>query len=131
MANSYINIYKNNPTAGATDGPAISTGGDFTAPLTFTLDASQNESAVQKCAIRTETGYVTSGTTTISDNNDSNDRLKLCWTADGTFEDSITTDEQISDTNKIFYVKASSDDSENPQTDTSVSIKVNCVIASV
>ena len=130
MANPYINIYKNNPTAGGTDGTAVSTGGDFTAPLTFTLDASQNEEQVQKCAIRTESGYVTSGLVTISDDSDTNDRLKLSTSENGTFSDSISLN-QITATNTIFYVKASSADTENPQTDRTVSLKVNCVIASV
>lgn len=131
MANPYINVYMNNPTEGATDGTAVSTGGDFTAPINFVLDAGQNESKTQKCAIRTESGYVTMGETTISDNNDTNDRLKLCWTEDGTFADSITTAQAIDSLNTIFYVKASSSSSENPQTDQSISLKVNCVIASV
>ena len=131
MANPYINIYKNNPTEGATDGTAVSTGGAFTAPLSFVLDASQNEEQVQKCAIRTESGFVTTGTVTISDNNDTNDRLKLCWTEDGTFADSISTANQITAVNTVFYVKASSADTENPQTDRSASLQVNCVIASV
>lgn len=131
MANPYINVYMNNPTAGEVDGTAVSTDGAFTAPFNFTLDAAQNESQTLPAAIRTEQGYITSGTTTISDNNDTNDRLKLCWTADGEFADSISTAESISSVNTIFYVKASSEASENPQTDRSVSIKVRCAIASV
>lgn len=67
MANPYINVYMNNPTARSTDGTAVSTG-DNTTPISFVLDASQNESKVQKCAIRTESGYITTGETTISDN---------------------------------------------------------------
>ena len=130
MANPYINVYTNNPTEGLTDGTAVSTN-DFSAPISFVLDASQNESKVQKCAIRTESGYVTTGTTTISDRNDTNDRLKLCWTEDGTFADSISTANSISSVNTIFYAKASSSSSESPQTDTSISLQVNCVIASV
>lgn len=130
MANPYINVYMNNPTEGATDGTPVSTG-DHNAPISFVLDASQNESKVQKCAIRTESGYITTGETTISDRNDTNDRLKLCWTEDGTFTDSISTTDSITDTNKIFYAKASSSSSESPQTDMSSSLQVNCVIASV
>lgn len=131
MANAYINVYKNNPTAGGTDGTAVSTDDAFTSPISFTLDATQNESAVQKCAIRTETGYVTTGTTTITDYNDTDDRLKFCWTQDGTFEDSISTNNPITDTNTIFYVKASSADTESPYTDTSIKVRVTCTIASV
>ena len=131
MANPYINIYMNNPTAGATDGTAVSTDGANTAPISFTLDASQEATQILPLAIRTEAGYITSGTTTISDDNDTNDRLKLCWTQDGTFTDSISTADAITSVNKIFYAKASSASTENPQTDRSASFKVNCVIATV
>lgn len=131
MANPFINVYKNNPTEGATDGTAVSTNGDNTSPIEFTLDAAQNESAVVKLAIRTESGYITSGTTAITDQNDTNDRLKLCWTADGSFADTITTNNSISSVNTIFYAQASSSSSENPQTDRSASFQVSCAIASL
>lgn len=129
MANSYINIYKNNPTAGGTDGTAVSTDGTFTAPIEFALDASKNEVAVQPLAIRTESGYIATDVT-ISDNNDTDDRIKLCLTENGTFADSLSIG-SVSAVNSIFYVKASSADTENPQTDKSVSLKVSGVIASV
>lgn len=129
MANAYINIYMNNPTEGSTDGTAVSTDGAFTAPINFTLDATQNESKTETCAIRTESGFMTVGTTIISDENDTDDRLKLCWTADGEFADSISTSEAIINENKLFYVKASSADTESPQTDQSIKLKINCVIA--
>lgn len=129
MANNYINVYKNNPTAGAQDGTAVSTGGARTAPLTFTLDASQNESQIQKCAVRTESGFVANNVT-ISDEGDTDDRLKLCATENGTFTDSISIG-SVSAANSIFYVKVSSSDDENPQTDRSISLKINCVIAAV
>lgn len=131
MANAWINIYRNNPTAGAQDGTAISTGDTFTSPLTFALDASQNESKVQKCAIRTETGYVTYGSTSISDLNDADDRFKLCKTEDGEFTDVITFDDPITDVNTIFYVQGGSSSSENPQTDRSVKLRVFGHIAAV
>ena len=131
MSSPYINVYKNNPTSGGTDGTAVSTDGIFTAPISFVLDASQNESQIQKLGIRTEEGYITNGTTTISDNNDTNDRLKLSWTENGTFADSISTANSISSVNTIFYAQASSANTENPQTDRSASFKVDCVIASV
>jgi len=131
MANPYINVYMNNPTAGGTDGTAVSTGGDFTAPISFSLDASQNESQTLQLGIRTQTGYTTTGTTVIQDSGDTNDRLKLCWTSDGTFADSISTASAITDVNTIFYARASSDSTETPKTDRSISLKVSCVIASV
>lgn len=89
MANEYINIYKNNPTTGLTDGTAVSTGGTFTSPISFRLDASQDEEQTVKLGIRTESGYIANDVT-ISDQNDTNDRLKLCLTAGGSFADSIS-----------------------------------------
>ena len=127
MANPYINVYMNNPTAGGTDGTAVSIDGDNTAPITFTLDASQNESKTQTLAIRTGTGYTTSGDTVISDSGDTNDRWKL--SLDGTtWSDSITITTAITATNTIFYVKASAADTESPQTDRSVKINVQATI---
>ena len=128
-ANDYINIYMNNPTAGATDGTAVSQNGDFTAPISFTLDASENESKTVKLGIRTETGY-TATEVTIEDNNDTNDRLKLCLTENGTFTDSISVG-SLSAVNTIFYARASSADTENPQTDRTASFKVSGMVASV
>lgn len=130
MANPYINIYMNNPTEGLTDGTAVSTGGDFTAPISFTLDASQNESQKMKLAVRTESGYITTGNTTISDQNDTNDRLKLSLTENGNFSDTITLG-TISAVNTIFWAQASSSSTEIPQTDRSASFQINAVIASV
>lgn len=131
MSNPYINLYKNNPTAGATDGTAVSTDGAFTEPFSFTLDASQNESQTLQAAIRTESGYQTTGDTIIQDNNDTNNRLTLCWTANGTFADTISTANSISSVNTIFFIKATSADTENPQTDRSASIKVRTKIVAV
>lgn len=121
MANAYVNVYQGNPTAGGTDGTIVSTG-DNSAPISFALDAEQNESKTVKCAIRTETGY-TYENAVIADNGDTNDRFKFCLTDSGTFADSISVG-TVTDTNTIFYVKASSADTEPPQTDRSVKVKV-------
>lgn len=128
-ATDYVNLYMNNPTAGATDGTAVSTGGTFTAPIDFALDASQNESKTVKLAVRTESGYTVSGMS-IADLNDTNDRLKLCLTENGTFADSISIG-SVSAVNTIFYARASSADTENPQTDRSVSFRVTGMLAAV
>ena len=117
-----INIYKDNPTEGGTDGTAVSTGGDFTAPISFTLDAGQKEVQTLKLAIRTGSGYVATNVT-IKGASDTNNRLKLCITEEGTYADSITFD-TVQDTNQIFYVKASSDISEAPQIDRSIRLSV-------
>lgn len=129
MANAYINIYKGNPTAGATDGDIVSTGGANTSPIEFTLDASQNQSKKAKLAIRTESGY-TASDVIIQDNNDINDRLKLCLTENGTYADSISVG-NVSTVNTIFYAQASSSSLEAPQTDTSANFMVSCMITAV
>ena len=131
MASPYINVLMDNPTAGAKDGTYVSTDGDFTAPIEFVLDAAKNEEKITRLAIRTEAGYKTTGTTIIIDKNDTNDRLKLSWTENGEYADSISTAEAITNANKLFYAKAKSNDQEDPQTDTSAKFMVDCTIASV
>ena len=131
MTNNYINLYMNNPTAGGTDGTAISTDGAYTSPLTVSLDASINESKTVKLAVRTESGYTTSGNTTISDSGDTNDRWKLCLTENGTYTDSITISSLITNANVVFYAQASSASTETPQTDRSVSLRIATTIAAV
>ena len=128
MANAYINVYKNNPTEGGTDGTAVSIGGTYTDPVTVSLNATNNESKKVKLAIRCESGYTTTGNTTISDSGDTNDRWKLCLTENGTYADSITISSAIGATNVIFWARASSASSESPATDRSVSLQVSTTI---
>lgn len=127
--NAFLNIYMNAPTEGGTDGTAVSTG-DMTAPLSFTLDATQNEVASDTIAVRCESGYQTSSDTVISVVSDTSNFWALSldganWSTSVTFTDTIVT------TNHIFYVKASSSDSELPHNDTSVKLRVQTVIAAV
>ena len=131
MANPYLNLYMNSPTAGGTDGTAISTDGTYTAPLTVTLDASTSETKVVKLGIRTESGYITNGNTIIADSGDTNDRWKLSLESDTGWADSITLTDTITTVNTIFYAKASSDSTEQPATDRSVSFNVTAVIQAV
>lgn len=126
-----INVYKDNPTAGGTDGTAVSMAGNFSSPVQFTLDASKNESAIQKLAVRCNAGYKTSGTTTISDNNDSADRLKLSFGETGEWSDTLTINNTIGATNVVFYIKATSSSDELPQLDRGASLKVTAVIKAV
>lgn len=114
MANPYINIYKNNPTVGGTDGTAVSDDGSFTAPVSVTLDASQNQQEIVKLAVRCEDGYCTDGNTTIEVINDTANHWSLCGTQNGTFSSSITISSTISSVNVIFYAKAVSSSSESP-----------------
>lgn len=114
MANPYINIYKNDPTAGNTDGTAVSTDGDMTAPVSVTLDASTSESKTIRLAVRTTTGYETDGNTQIEIDNDTENHWTISKTSTGTFGSQLTIAETIDDTNTIFFVKASSTSSESP-----------------
>ena len=125
-----VTLYKNNPSAGLTDGISVSAAGDFSSPIQFTLDAAQNESATVKLAIRTESGYRVNGNTTITDINDTNDRLKLSLTENGTWSDTLVLG-GVSDVNTIFYIKASSASNELPTLDRSASLKVTAIIEAV
>ena len=129
MANPYINIYKDNPTAGGTDGTAVSMGDSYASAILIQLNAEINEIKTIPLAIRTESGYLARNVT-ISDLNDSEDRFKLCKTEDGDFADEITF-EEITSTNTIFYLKASSVNTEQPQTDRSVKLRFTGVLVTV
>lgn len=131
MPNQYMNVYMNNPTAGGTDGTAVSTDDDFTAPITVTLDATQSETKIVKLGIRTETGFETVGDTTISDSNDTADFWKLSFDSDTGWTDTLVFSDTIVATNSIFYAKASSATTESPQRDRSVKLNVQSIIKTV
>ena len=123
-----IAVYKNNPTAGTTDGVAVSEGGTFVAPVQFNLNVLRNTEEIQKLAVRTEPGYTTAGTTTISDSGDTADRIQLSWVQDGEYSDSISTDAPITSTNVVFYVKGRCASGEHSTSDRSARIIVSCLI---
>lgn len=125
-----INIYNGNPTAGATDGVAVSSG-NYNNPVSFTLNAANAEAAVQTLAIRCNSGYQTSGNTTLADEGDTLDRVKFGLTASGPWTDKLVLLDTITDVNKLIYVKASSSAEELPQLDRSVSIKVTATVVAV
>lgn len=125
MAEYLVNIYQGNVTAGGKDGTKVSTDGTYTAPVDVELDASQNESKIIPLAIRANSGYKTSGTVTIGDSNDTNDLWKFSWTQGGTFTDSISTENTITDINTLFYAKASFVSTELPKSDSAVSARVS------
>lgn len=125
---AYIDVYNGNPTAGGTDGTAVSTGGAQTNPVAVTLDASQQETATVKLALRCESGYQTRGNTIISFSGTSSGYWTVSDTENGTYASTLTISNTIGATNTIFYVKASSASSETPTVDTSVSIQVTTKI---
>ena len=103
MASEYINVFKNNPTENELDGTFVSMNARFTSPIKFLLRENV-KTQTEKLAIRTESGYATAGTTTIQSDNP---YLKLSWTENGTFTESISTSALITTTNKIFYARLS------------------------
>jgi len=128
MANAYINLYKGSPTAGGTDGTLVSLDGVGTSPISFTLDATIDESAKQAVALRCESGYTTSGDTTVEASGTNASKWSFCATENGTYTSTLTISSAIGTTNTVFYVKASSVNTESPGTDTSVTVDVTAVI---
>ena len=127
MANPYMNLYMGNPTEGRTDGTIVSLDGDRTSPVTFTLDATEEESGTQVLALRCEDGYTTNGDTEISFAGDT--AYKWGVSLDGSYyDDSITISSPIGTKNTLFYVRAESSYDESPMNDTSVLIKVTAKV---
>ena len=128
MANAYINLYKGSPTAGGTDGTLVSLDGVGTSPVSFTLDATQSESGKQAVALRCESGYTTSGDTTVTASSTNAGKWSFSNSENGTYASTLTISTAIGTTNTVFYVKASSVNTESPGTDTSVTIDVTATI---
>lgn len=138
--NAYINLYMNNPTAGSTDGTAISTDNAENAPLTAVLDASQDESKIMKCAVRCESGYEANAGVRILASGET--QRKWTFALDNNYADAeaaasafyapeITFPDAIGTTNTIFWAKAASSSDESPGNDISVNIQCRATIAPV
>jgi hypothetical protein len=134
-ANAYMNLYAGTVTDGATDGTRIKLGAADTdpgiLPLTVALNASTSEAKVIPVALRCQTGFETSGDVKVSFQGTTAAKWSVCDTQTGTFASTLTISNTIGATNKVFYVKASSDTSESPANDTSVTIHVEAAIAAV
>ena len=94
------------------------------------LNAAINETKTLPLAIRTATGYQTVNDVVISVVDDSGNHFSLCTTANGTFATSITMS-SITDTNKLFYLKGTSSDSDYPTVDHTPAVKVTAAIVQV
>ena len=138
--NAYINIYKDHPTAGEQDGTLVSMNGTQTNPLGVTLNAIKNEKKIIKCAIRCNRGYNAVETTKISFSGTNWDKWEIA--ADENFVDEeeaskanfgseLVIKDKITTVNTIFWIRVSATDFESPIVDTSVSIKLESVIAEV
>lgn len=126
----HLHLYMNNPTAGGVDGTEISSE-DETLPLSTTLDSSKAEAKALKCAVRCDSGYQIDGDTDIFFTGTNVAKWQLA--ADENFADADTalimgqwastlSIAGVSATNTIFWVKASSLSSEDPQNDSSVDL---------
>lgn len=147
----FIKLYSGTVTSGGTDGTLISEDMAQTSPLKLSLNAKNAETKAVKCALRCEEGFQTSGNTVIKayyyngtsyvetggnvgkfsfavDNNYASAEAAIenaNWTA------TLTISDVIGQTNKIFWTKVSSDATQLPQKDTSVSIHVTGVVEAV
>lgn len=133
MANQFINVYMNNPTEGGKDGVLVSTDGAFTSPIKIILSKSSSETI--KLAIRTETGYKTKGETIIKVIDPKNENASalytmLAWTENSFAYTEISTNDPITDTNKIFYLYSASRDLEEGK-DTDITLQVSYKITAV
>ena len=116
-----LRLYQN-ATANAQDGTEISMNGTFTSPIDITLDGSINEVQIIPLAVRTLPGYEVVGTCGIAIVGDAEKRFSLSTAQNGTFSTSISLS-SVGDTNKIFYLKAVSADTDYPHVIRSAAIK--------
>lgn len=137
MANKYINLYTGNPTAGGTDGTAVSTGDTETSPVSVTLNATKAETAIVKCALRCETGYKTSGDTKLTFTGTSaakwqiaadNSYADATAAAAATFASTLTISTSIAATNTIVWLKALSSTDDSPANDTAADLQVDTTV---
>ena len=140
MANAYINLYTGNPTAGGTDGTAVSIGDTEASPVSVTLNATNSETAIVKCALRCESGYKTSGNTVITFTGTSAAKWQIAADASyadataaaaATFATSLTIPTAIDTTNTIVWLKALSSADESPANDTGADLQVDCAVVKV
>ena len=125
-----MHFYMNNPTAGDTDGTEISNNTNVL-PLTMTLDASQEQTGVAKCAIRCDSGYSISGGASIYGSGDNSAKWQFALDNNytdsdtaltfATWQDSIIAN-GVNSVNSIFWAKATSSSLESPQNDRTVKI---------
>lgn len=124
MANPYLNLYQGSPTAGGTDGTLVSEDDVMTSPVSFTLDASAEESGTEAVALRCANGYETIGNTTVTASGTNAAMWSFCATQSGTYTTAYTIAAAIDNTNTVFYVKAESDDDDPAGLDNTCYIRI-------
>ena len=126
-----IHLYKNNPTAGGTDGSMVSEGTNGN-PITIgPLDASKNqESAPIKLAIRCDNGYVAKDGAQITATIGESFNVSDLWdfSLDGVnwvgYKSVLRIEQEINNTNTVFYCRAKAIESEQPSNDITAKIIV-------
>lgn len=122
-----MHLYKNNPTAGLTDGNLVSEGDGSNPitcnPLSVTIG---EESTPVKLALRADAGYKTSENTIVEIIGDSKFNWALSldcitWLAYGA---TMTITAEITTVNTIFYAKCKSITGEVITNDTSVDLQI-------
>lgn len=124
-------MYQGNVTANGTNGTQVSEDETYTSPVNIVLNATLAESKIVTLAVRTDDGYQTTGTVILADagdNNKTSNYWSFSWSPTGSFKNSISTKDVITNKNKLFYAKAKSVTSESARLDRSVSLDITASI---
>lgn len=137
---THLHLYMNNPSEGLRDGTEISAG-DGTLPLTFLLEVNTAGTKCQLCAVRCDEGFYVNGTTTILKEGTSAGKWKFAYissnfvTAEEALENAEWLDTldiaNVADTNKTFWVKATTATTDAVVSDTSVQIIATGLVCQV
>ena len=129
MANAYINLYKDNPTSGGTDGTLVSLGDDLSSLISSTVNATEDETKKIKIALRCENGYRTTGPVTVWVDGDNADKWKIGPSEEETDYELYEITDEINNTNTVLYLQVTAQNGEVPALDKSTKIKVRATIA--
>ena len=125
-------------TGGGTDGTLVSENTGLAPITTAVLNATNNEIGDPiKLALRCETGYNTSGNTTITPTGTSAAKWALAPDnagspgAFGSYGTALTISSTINTTNQLFWARAKATSDETPVNDSSVDLVVSATIIAV
>lgn len=108
----------------------ISEGTELTPLVVGPLNATNNEvSTPMALTLKAETGYTTYGDTIINFQGTSAAKWTVCATEGGTYTDTLTISDAITDAGKVIYVRAAATSDETPVNDVAVDIKLAATVA--
>lgn len=142
----YLRLYTGNVNAGETNGTEISEGIDGQTALVVTLNASRNESKAVLCALRCIPGYKVLGDATVKaqayldgeyqDGVGATNKFKFA--VDNNYMDGseippnswkdVISLKNVADTNVLFWVQISSEETEEIKNDDTVAIYTSGVV---